>query len=798
MTPYRRAGFKAAMLAGCACLALTPIQAAAQAAAPTSFTIPAQDLGSALTQLGRDSGREIIFSTDLVRGLRASGVTITGDVEQALASLLRGTGLTWRRNGSGTFIIERGTAQAGLAEDTAVSTLEEVVVTAQRREERGQDVPVAVTAFGRGSIDAYRLETLRDVSRLTPGLLVSAFNQSSPTVAIRAANNTFTQVGANKPVQVVLDDVFIPRNSAVTLELFGLNSIQVLKGPQGTLFGRNVTGGVILLDTGRPQFDATEARVRGTIGDYGLRSFEGLADLALNDWVSVRVAGAIRQRDGFGEDRLTGAEQDDLDSGSIRGQIRVQVTPTLEALFGADYADDRNGGRTLSSKGVGNDGDRRTSELGQPQRFARTQGGVSGRLYWDVLGGEVTSITAYRQSQSGELFSGVGANFRFLTGTQSQLVSDDADDVGAFTQEVRFASPLWERGNFIVGAYYSDEDADRILKTQAFAAGTGALVTNQIADQSVDSRSIAVFADGTVHLPANFDLTLGVRYTEDRKRASLIRTDLIRPINGFSGLGLEREWSEVTPRAVLNWQPTPDVLAYVSYARGYTAGGFNTEAATLAALTAAFNPETVDNYELGIKSDWLDNRLRVNLALFHLEYQDKQELFFNNVTRVLNITNAAEATVDGGEAEVRFRATDWLTLNATYGRLDSNYDNFVIPGGAVNTGNALGSSPDEKVSFSADLRAPLGGWGDVFGTAVYFRTADYNTGAAADPNLRISAYDLINLSAGIEPADGRWRLTAFVRNLEDTEYLLTPSTQTVLAEYLGEPRTAGVSLDWRF
>lgn len=223
-------------------------------------------------------------------------------------------------------------------------------------------------------------------------------------------------------------------------------------------------------------------------------------------------------------------------------------------------------------------------------------------MYWDVMGGEVTSITAYRQSQSGELFAGVGANFRFLTGTQSQLVSDDADDVGAFTQEVRFASPLWDRGNFIVGAYYSDEDADRILRSQAFAAGTGALVTNQIADQSVDSRSFAVFADGTVRLPANFTVTLGVRYTEDRKRASLIRTDLIRPVNNFAGLGLEREWSEVTPRAVLNWQPTPDILAYASYARGYTAGGFNTEAATLAALTAAFDPETVDNYELGLKN----------------------------------------------------------------------------------------------------------------------------------------------------------------------------------------------------
>lgn len=784
--------FRAAMLASAAWLV-----SSAAVSAQTSVvaeTVSARPLGAALTALGRSTNREILFASDLVRGLSAPPLRAGQDVESALTDMLRGSGLTWRRTASGAYVVER--SAPGSNQDAA--QVEDVIVTAQRRSERGQDVPVSVTAFGPDSIDAYRLETLRDVSRVTPGLLVSAFNQSSPTVAIRAANNTFTQVGANKPVQVVLDDVFIPRNSAVTLELFGLNSIQVLKGPQGTLFGRNVTGGAILLDTGRPSFGEASARGRATIGDYGLRGLEGLADLPLGDRVSVRLAGAVRQRDGFGRDRLTGAEQDDLDSASVRGQLRFQVTPTLEALIGADYADDRNGGRTLSSKGVGADGDRRTSELGQPQRFARTQGGVSARLYWDVLGGEVTSITAYRQTQSGELFSGVGANFRFLRGTQSQLVSDDADDVGAFTQEIRYASPLWDQGNFILGAYYADEDADRVLRTQAFAAGTGAIVTNQIADQSVDSRSFAVFGDGTVNLPADLSLTLGVRYTEDRKRASLIRTDLIRPTNGFSGLGLEREWSEVTPRAVLNWRPTSDILTYVSYARGYTAGGFNTEAATLPALQAAFDPETLDSYEVGLKSDWLDDRLRINLALFRMEYQDKQELFFNNLTRVLNIVNAAEATVEGAELETRFRATDWLTVSGTWGHLDSRYDDFVIPGGAVNTGNALGSSPRNRVSLSADLRAPLAGWGEVFGNATYFRTSDYNTGAAADPNLVIAAYDLINLSAGIEPANGRWRLTAFVRNLEDTEYVLTPSTQVVLAEYLGEPRTAGVSLDWRF
>jgi iron complex outermembrane receptor protein len=262
--------------------------------------------------------------------------------------------------------------------------------------------------------------------------------------------------------------------------------------------------------------------------------------------------------------------------------------------------------------------------------------------------------------------------------------------------------------------------------------------------------------------------------------------------------GLEKSWAEVTPRAVLSWSPSADLRAYLSFSRGYTAGGFNTDAASLAALTTPFNPETVSNFEAGVKSDWLDGRLRLNASAFRMDYEDKQELFFNNVTRILTITNAAEATSEGFELEARMLATQWLTLNATYGLLDTNYDAFVIPGGATFTGNPLSSSPRHKISFSTQVDWPLGNWGTLLGTAVYSSTSAYFTGASAEAGLRVPAYDIANLSIGVVPTNGPWSLTAFLRNLTDTEYLLTPSTQTVRAEYLGEPRTVGLTLTWSF
>jgi iron complex outermembrane recepter protein len=181
-----------------------------------------------------------------------------------------------------------------------------------------------------------------------------------------------------------------------------------------------------------------------------------------------------------------------------------------------------------------------------------------------------------------------------------------------------------------------------------------------------------------------------------------------------------------------------------------------------------------------------------------MEYQDKQELFFNNLTRILTITNAAEATSEVVEIEARVVASRWLTVNAACGLLDTNYDRFVIPGGAVYTGNPLGSSPHDKLSVGAHLNLALGNWGELFGTVMYSSTSAYFTGASADPALRVPAYDLINLSLGVAPSGGPWTVTAFVPNLEDTDYLLTPSTQAVRAEYLGEPCTVGIALTWSF
>ena len=365
--------------------------------------------------------------------------------------------------------------------------------------------------------------------------------------------------------------------------------------------------------------------------------------------------------------------------------------------------------------------------------------------------------------------------------------------MGTFSQELRYASPRWRFGDLVAGAYILSEDARRQLAGRSLAARTGALSASTLSDAKVRTDSYAVFVDATLHLPAAFDLTGGVRYTYDEKTADLTRTDFVRPTGSFGGQGLKVNAGEPTPRLVLAWKPSRNLNVYGSVTRGFTSGGFNTEASSLTALRTPFRPETVTNFELGAKALLLDARLRLNAAIFKERYQDKQELVLNTQTGILNILNASQATVQGGEIEASYQAAPWLNLTANYGRLYTKYDRFQVAT-LNNTGNPLGSSPPNKYSAYALLDYPLGGRGFATGSLSYAFVDSYYTGATRDPNLRISGYDLIDLTLGYQPPSRRWGVSFYARNLADTAYVLTPSTQGVLSEYLGAPRTLGVTL----
>ena len=784
-------------LLGLACV-VHPVAHADEFDREISFNIAPEPLAVALLDFAEAAKIQVVTAGADLQQYRTNGLTGRYSVRAALQALLNGTGLAFREVGTGTVSIERSeqpTAAPKPADDGSIA-LDTVLVTAQKRAEPDQSVPITMTALSDKTLDLQRVQNLSDVSRLVPGLLISTFSENSPTIAIRGASNTFEQMGVNKPVAVVVDDVFVPRTTGSVFELFDLQSLNVLEGPQGTLFGRNVTGGAIVIETRNPSFDKWGATAEATVGNLDDVQYNALVNAPLTDSAALNASASIQRRDGYGEDRLTGEKEDDINSQNFRTKLLLNPTDTLSILLSADHSYDFNGDRTLSSTSVGDDGDPRTSELGVIQHFSRVLAGGSAKMVWQAPVGEVTSISAYRSTRSSELYSSVGASYIFLTSGNQSIVSD-ADQVRTFTQELRYASPRWDLGDFVSGFYYLNENGHRELGTRGLAAHTGALAASTLADEFVHTASYAGFADGTVHLvPSTLDFSAGIRYTVEQKTASLGYFDFVHAPNSFDANERTQNWSQSTPRAVLAWHPLPRALLYTSITKGFTSGGFNSDAASLRAFAQTFKPETVTNYEIGAKTQWLEDTLRLDASVFDMKYHDKQELVFNSLNGILDIVNAASATSKGLELTTAYKPVRWLQLNAGYARLMTRYNSFVL-GSTNNTGHSLSSSPPNKYSLSADMECPIRA-GYIVGSANYSWIESYNTGAAADPHLQIPSYDLINLNAGFETTDHHYRVTLWSKNVANTRYILTRSTQVITAEYLGEPRTFGITLAAKF
>ncbi|WP_206244045.1 TonB-dependent receptor [Novosphingobium terrae] len=778
----------------CALVSVAAFSTPAQAQV-RRFDIPEQALPAAISTFGRQSGLQVIAPADFPATLKSHAVHGAMEARAALHALIADTGLEVASDRGTTIVLRKGAAQGNAGDEGAAN--KDIMVTAQRRSEKLIDVPVAVTVLSADQIDKQRIQTLSDVARVTPGLLVSSFNYSSPTIAVRGSTNTFTQIGVNKPVAIVLDDVFITRASAAVFKLYDLDSVQVLRGPQGTLFGRNVTGGAIVLTTKKPSFTKTEFDGAVTYGNYNDFGLDGMISGPVTENVAVKATVSRESRDGFGHDRLTGTPEDDLDTINTRLQLRARHSH-LETLFSFDYNHDANGERTLSSLGAGSDGNRRTSELGVVQGFQRDIWGLSNHSDLDLGGtGSLHAITAFRETRSHDRYSQTGVNYRYLT-SGSQSVLDDSDHVKTFTEELRYESPEWQLGHLTAGVYYLHEDANRQLGTTGLAAITGATATNRLANQSVTTSSISGFADGTLNLPLAFRLTLGGRYTSDQKTGNLVNTDYLVAANSFATGDLSHTWTQFTPRAILAWQPRAGFMTYASWSKGFTSGGYNTEASNLKSIVTPFNPEKVTNYEVGLKGDWFRHRLAVNLAGFWMNYTDKQEYVQNTITGVGTITNAGKARSRGVEAEVTAHPVKGLTLNASYAWLDTTYLDFFVAGVVNNTGHPLGSSPPHKASGTVSYERPVGGKGYLQFDTTYAWTDGYYTGATQQAQLFVPKYGLLNASIGFETANRHQRLTIWGKNLTNQDYLLTPSTVGVLSEYLGPPRTFGATLSVKY
>jgi len=717
-------------------------------------------------------------------------------------------------------------APGAIADSASALRLEEVVVTAQKRAQDMQDVPIAVTAMSAETIKQAGISDMKGIAVRTPGFSMGSFNPTQPQMFIRGiGSNGDGAGGGEQSVALFLDGVYINRSAGAGTELYDLESIEVLRGPQGTLWGKNAIAGAINLTSKKPA-DELEGSLELGVGNYGLQSYRGMITGPIAENLNGKLSFSQKDRDGYVESvASSGVETGDLDSSNLRAQLLYTPAPEVEMLLTLDYGTDKRGGAaTTPAQDQGLMGfflqtpglpvaDFHENYLEDPGKTDMEAKGVSLQVDWDMEMGTLTALTAYRESDtaSNQITLGTGiASFPVLT--IDNFVEENSE---MFSQEFRLAG---ETGNLIwqTGLYYNNEKTRR-SEGGAFttAVDLGALFTgggivplgftvalpDDFSIQSNETSSLAIFGQGTYALTEDLDITLGLRFTREEKDfANLgISGSALYVLEGYD-IETEETWTAPTYKLVANYQLAEDTMIYLSAATGFKSGGFDGTASTGLGAATPFDEEQALNLEFGFKSMLWDNRLRLNGALFNTNYEDLQILqAFPNGSPVppLQTKNAGEAVSRGVELEATLAVTENLQLSATYAHLDTEYKQ--LDGNLASfEGNQLRNAPRNAYSLAATYDWTLSGGGSVSARAEYVAKDKVYQDVQNIEHAAIPAYRLFNLRAAYTSTDEHWELAGWVNNALNEEYFLHNYELLPFGSIHvpALPRTYGVTLTW--
>lgn len=735
----------------------------------------------------------------------------------------------WARTalfGGTAMLLALGSTQAvaqTAANDDA--TVETVVVTAQKRVEENIKVPVAVTAVGAAEIQNITAGFLTDIAIKAPNVTMTP-GTNSPAISIRGVSSQ-SNVNAGFPpaVGVYIDEVYQGRDPTFNTILNDVARVEVLRGPQGTLYGKNTIGGAINIITTAPSNDFT------AFGDvsYGNYDFiQGRVTVGgaiVPDLLMARLSLVHRERDGYLKNTLTGKNLNDINSDGVRLVIASKVSDQLRLRFGADYFDEtgtsalETGPATFPAPTpavlaaippqIATDN---RVQLNTPEGARRELFGYMARADYSFGGAEFTSITSWRSYV---------AEFT----DDSDGLPVDAFDVGRdekgqnFSQEFRLASTGDGPFTWLVGAYYYDEDTKNIrhirLGPQMPVLLIGAMIpglTGEAAEtySTIDAKSYAGFASGTWQLAPKVRLAGGIRWTHEKKDffySQLYTKTFANLPNGvlISNFAVRipavrEKYSDDrwTGDISLSYDFTDEQTAFVKYSRGFKAGGFQTDVISPpfnARDPLGFAPETVDNYEAGYKSYFFDRRLSLNVAAFYLKWHDKQEQIFTGLSFL--IRNAATASSRGLEVELTARPTRNILLDANGAYLKAKYDDF--PTNASLTGRPFQLTPKYTGSLGAQYTAPVLNGLEFYARAdLVHRSSSYFL-PSATARLNIESLTALNGRLGLQSAAGGWGAYLWGKNINNDKVLGTGSAfpfprAQITTRASGFGRTYGIEL----
>jgi iron complex outermembrane receptor protein len=688
-----------------------------------------------------------------------------------------------------------GMPQSALAQsssDTAVGDVTEIVVTARRRSENLQDVPIAVTAYSADQLADTAALDITVLQRTTPNLTLQVARGSNSTLIafIRGIGQQDPLWGFEPGVGLYVDDVYVARPQGAVLDIYDIERIEVLRGPQGTLYGRNTIGGAVKYVTA-PIGDQPDFKTQINLGSFEQRDAIFSASTPLGEHFAISGAAALYRRDGYGDNRFTGDDQYNKDADAFRGTVEWKPSDDVSVRLAGDYLIDnsnaRHGHREAPGAGLAGGGQMmpdvfdNAAGIGDDNRVKNSGGSLL--VEWDATD-TVTfkAISAYREGDTDTLID-------FDAGPTPAL------DVPAFYKDHQFSQELqvlWtgERVQAVAGLYYLDGSASGAFDTILGIANLTIATAGE-----VKTESIAAFADVSFDLSDRWSVSVGGRYTQDDKTGTVfrqnftgIRSPLFGNPNAIPGLlrtnyTNSRTFDEFTPRTSVRFRATEDLMLYASFGRGFKSGGFDMrgDAFIFPDTVKGYDPELVDTFELGLKTTTAGGRVQLAVAAFYSDYQDQQitsqvALPTTPPTIASFVDNAAGSTIQGIELESRFSFTAALSAALQVGYIDAEFDEFVTFDPVTATRRNLAdqrgfqNTPKYVGSLSLTWRQTLGQFGELAVIPAVSYRDKYQMFEAATPLLDQNSYSLVDASMVWTSPDGHFSVGLHGKNLTDEEY----------------------------
>jgi iron complex outermembrane receptor protein len=740
------------------------------------------------------------------------------------------------------------------------SGVAEVVVTARKRSEKLQDVPIAITAVTGAALSQGQHLQVQDLNEFAPSTNIVIPSPHQTSFSIRGLGANPSNDGLEQSAGVFVDGVYLGRPGMAVFDLIDISQIEMLRGPQGTLYGKNTTAGAVNISTTPPSF-TPGATLQVTGGNLGYAQLQGtVTGPLMGDVLAGRLTAYQTSRDGWVRDTTNGDSLDGIHRDGVRGQLLYKPTDHFSLRLIGEYHEenDSNGATLFNSWGadkaawqkdlaavgasVDIDPEGTTTAANGATVIRTRQAALSAEANYDFGDGlTLTSITAWRKWSYLSLSDVDGSNVNVLN------AGYDVHDQ-QFSQELRIATPKDKPIEAVAGAYYFQQNLSVDQSTlygpeaDAYLAGIPAALLPVYAQYSAALRALlaypntrwdiwgtphtqsyALFGQGTWHATPKLSVTAGLRETYETKNEDVWRPNPISTVTGQPSAGLAYETYPAAHVGVANWAPsglvsadyklTRDVMAYVSVSQGEKAGGVSTTlpGSGLGLNSLKVKPEVAQDLEAGIKSQWFDHRLQLDLDGFYTKVRDYQATYFETppggTSTVQVLTNVGRVVTRGVEAELTARPIDGLTLNATGSYNDAYYASYPAGPCPVEISAATCNLTGKPVAGAPRWIANIGGQYEhpVTEAMTGYLEANYSWRSHYYGYLDDSTYDrtgdygLVDMRVGLKAANGRWDVSVWAKNLGDAHYVasylsygsLTPGAYV---PFFGDPRTYGLTL----